>query len=244
MRIGILKCDSTNIEFRRSHGNYPEMFISIFKDIDKSFEFKNYDVQFNQYPISANECDAYLITGSRYSVYDKEDWIEKLEKYVRELNKLKFPLIGICFGHQIIAKALGGKTELAPQGWGVGVQKYNKIVSKSWFIPVLNNFSILASHQDQVTKLPVGAELLAGSDFCPYASFLVENHILTFQGHPEFTKSFSKDLMVLRKKNIGEYVFAEGIKSLEKTIQSKDITQCIVKFLRNAIASKKPCSLR
>jgi len=237
MKVGILQCDSTNSEFQAEHGNYPGMFISIFKSIDESIEFSNYDIQSNQFPKFPEECDAYLITGSRYSVYESYDWINKLEDYVVELHKIKHPLIGICFGHQIIAKALGGKAELAHKGWGVGVQKYNKIVSKSWFDPVLNDFSIVASHQDQVTELPEGAELLAKSNFCPYASFCIDNHILTFQGHPEFTKSYSKALLNLRRKTLGEEVFNEGLKSLEKPIQSKITSNWIVNFLNNAVSS-------
>ena len=237
MKIGIFQCDSTNLEFRDEHGNYPEMFISILQSIDRNLKFAIYDVQSIQYPKSLEECDAYLITGSRSSVYDKEEWIRKLENYVIELHKKKYPLIGICFGHQMVARALGGKTELARQGWGVGVQNYNKIVSKSWFNPVLNDFSIVASHQDQVSELPEGAELLAGSAFCPYASFCIDDHILTFQGHPEFTKSYSKALLILRRKILGEDVFKKGLKSLEEPIQSKIISSWMVNFFNNAVSS-------
>ena len=109
MKIGILQCDSTNENLRDEHGNYPEMFMSLFKSVDPDLDFINYDVQLEQYPQTPEECDAYLITGSRLSVYDNEPWIRKLEKYVVELHRHKHPLLGICFGHQMVAKALGGK---------------------------------------------------------------------------------------------------------------------------------------
>ena len=239
MKIGILKCDSTNMEFRAEHGNYPDMFISIFQSVDKSIEFEIYDVQFSQYPNSLEECDAYLITGSRFSVYDKEDWIQKLEDYVIELHKRKYPLIGICFGHQIVAKALGGKTELALQGWGAGVHKYSKIFSKPWLMPVLEDFSLIVSHQDQVTELPKGADLLAESKFCPYAAFSIDEHILTFQGHPEFSKAFSKALIDLRKNKLGEAVYLKSLKSIEEPIHSEIIIQWITNFLIHAVYSQK-----
>ena len=233
MKIGILQCDSTNMEFRLEHGNYPDMFTSIFKNIEKSFEFTNYDVQCSQYPKFPCECDAYIITGSRYSVYDKHDWISKLENYVIELHKIKFPLIGICFGHQMIAKALGGRTELANQGWGVGIHKYNLIASKSWSDPVLNDFSIVAVHQDQVTELPEGAELLAESDFCPYASFRIDNHILTFQGHPEFTPSYTKQLIDDRKNLISDEVIKASLSSLKNEIDNTQVFRWIVDFIHS-----------
>ena len=239
MKIGILQCDSTNKEFRIEHGNYPDMFKSIFKKIDKSLEFKNFDIQLGQYPNLYEECDAYLITGSRYSVYDKDKWIQRLGDYVIELHKRKHPLIGICFGHQIVAKALGGKTELAPKGWGAGVHKYRKIFSKSWLMPSIAEFSLIVSHQDQVTELPVGADLLAESEFCPYASFIIGEHILTFQGHPEFSKAYSKVLIELRKKKLGEAVYVESLKSLEEPIQSEIIIQWITNFLCHAVYSQK-----
>lgn len=233
-KIGILQCDSTNLEFRDEHGNYPGMFISTFQSIDRNLEFAIYDVQNNQYPPYLEECDAYLITGSRYSVYDDEDWIRKLESYVLELRSRKHPLIGICFGHQIIAKALGGKSELAPQGWGVGVHRYKKLLSNSWLSPDVENFSLVVSHQDQVTELPDGAELVAESDFCPNAAFRIDDYILTFQGHPEFTKTYSEVLILLRKQKLGPKVFKEGLKSLKKPIESEIILQWIINFLYNS----------
>tara|TARA_B100001250_G_C19751828_1_gene768096 strand:- start:436 stop:1158 length:723 start_codon:yes stop_codon:yes gene_type:complete len=235
MKIGILQCDSTNLEFRSEHGNYPEMFISIFESVDRSLEFEVYDVQLNQYPKEIEECDAYLVTGSRFSVYDKNEWIWRLENYVIELHQRKHPLIGICFGHQIVAKALGGKTELAAKGWGVGVHKYSKTLSKSWLTPDLDNFSLIVSHQDQVTELPKGAELLAGSEFCPLAAFRIGEHVLTFQGHPEFSKDYSKVLIVLRKEKLGNTVYVEGLKSLVNPIHSQIIIKWITNFLRRAV---------
>jgi len=238
MKIGILQCDSTNENFRAEHGNYPGMFISLFQSIDAELEFAVYDVQLEQYPQAPEECDAYLITGSRLSVYDNEPWIRKLEKYVVELHGKKHPLLGICFGHQMVARALGGKTEAAEQGWGVGVQNYQAVSAQAWIEPVLEQFSLLASHKDQVTKLPEDAELIAESDFCPYAAFRIEDHILTFQGHPEFQKAYSKALLNLRKEILGPKVFAAGMKSLEQTIQPLQITNWMLNFLRNGTSQQ------
>jgi GMP synthase-like glutamine amidotransferase len=237
MRIGILQCDATNENFRDEHGDYPGMFISLFQSIDPALEFSVFDVRLGQYPQTPQECDAYLITGSRFSVYDDEAWIHKLEKFVVELHSEKHPLLGICFGHQMIARALGGKTEKAAQGWGVGVQSYRKTKTKSWLNPALENFSLLAVHQDQVTELPEGAELIAESEFCPNAAFMIDDHILTFQAHPEFEKAYSKVLLVLREQILGPEIFAAGVKSLDQSIQPQVITNWMVNFLRNGESS-------
>lgn len=237
MKIGILQCDATNENFRDEHGDYPGMFISLFQSIDPELQFAVFDVRLEQYPQTPQECDAYLITGSRFSVYDDEEWIHKLEKFVVELHSEKHPLLGICFGHQMIARALGGKTEKAIQGWGVGVQSYRKTKTKSWLKPDLENFSLLAVHQDQVTQLPLGAELIAESEFCPNAAFRIDDHILTFQAHPEFEKAYSKVLMVLREQILGPEIFAAGVKSLDQSIQPQVITNWMINFLRNGESS-------
>ena len=156
--------------------------------------------------------------------------------FVLEAHQKKYPILGICFGHQIIARALGGMTEKAKQGWGAGVQSFRKTVTKSWLNPDLDKFSLLVFYQDQVTRLPKGAELIAESEFCPIASFRIANHILTFQGHPEFEKSYTKSLLELREKILGPEIFSWAINSLEESVQSDVVTQWIIKFLRKNIS--------
>jgi len=238
MKIGILQCDSTMKQFQAEHGNYPGMFMSLFRSVDPELEFEVFNVELEQYPQAPEMYDAYLITGSRHSVYDSKRWIKNLEKYVLELHERKCPMVGICFGHQMIARALGGKTEVAKQGWMVGVQNYQTVSAQKWIQPALEKFSLLASHKDQVTKLPKNAELIAEGDYCPYASFRIENHILTFQAHPEFQKEYSKALIHYRRQILGPEVFQTGIKSLGQSIQTQEITHWMINFLRNSTSPK------
>ena len=125
MRIGILKTDSVRAEFQREFGDYPAMFRAMLMASadDIPIEFQDYDVQRGEYPASLDECDAYLITGSRESVYDDKPWIHRLAQFVRELDAAQHPLVGICFGHQLIAHVLGGETRQADVGWAVGVHE-------------------------------------------------------------------------------------------------------------------------
>ena len=238
MKIGILKCDSTNEHFRKEHGDYPDMFISLFKSVEPNLEFETYDVVLSEYPENLQDNDVYLISGSRYGVNDGDKWIDYLGKFVLELQHRKHPLIGICFGHQIIAKALGGKTELASQGWGAGVQNYHIILTEPWMEPDLEQFSILSFHQDQVTTLPEGAVLIAENDFCPYSAYYIGEWLISFQGHPELTKGYVRDLLHHRENILGKEILESGIKSLEQKIQPEIIAKWILNFIHSGVAKK------
>ena len=239
MKIGILKCDSTNEHFREEHGDYQDWYKSLFQSVEPSLEFETYDVILGEYPKNLRDNDIYLISGSRYGVNDGDKWIDDLEKFVLELQHRKHPLIGICFGHQMIAKALGGKTELASQGWGVGVQNYQKILTEPWMVPDLKQFSILSFHKDQVTKLPEGAVLIAENDFCPYSAYYIGEWLISFQGHPELTKDYVRALLHQRENILGQEVLESGIKSLEKQIQPKIIAKWIINFIHNTLTKKQ-----
>ena len=241
MKIGILKCDSTNEHFRKEHGDYPEMFISLFQSVEPFLEFETYDVILREYPNKLQDNDVYLISGSRFGVNDGDKWIDDLEKFVLELQHWEHPLVGICFGHQMIAKALGGKTELAPQGWGAGVQNYRKILTEPWMEPDLEQFSILSFHKDQVTKLPENAVLIAENDFCPYSAYYIGEWLISFQGHPELTKDYVRALLHHRENILGQKVLESGLKSLELQIQPKIIAKWILNFIHNGVVTKPWC---
>ena len=239
MKIGILKCDSTNEHFRKQHGDYPDMFISLFRSVEPNLEFETYDVILGEYPNNLQDNDAYLISGSRYGVNDGDKWIDDLGKFVLKLQHWKHPLIGICFGHQMIAKALGGKTELATQGWGAGVQKYKKKFTAPWMEPDLEQFSILSFHKDQVIELPEGAVLIAENDFCPYSAYCIGEWLISFQGHPELTKDYVRALLHNRKNILGQEILKTGLKSLEQQVQPKIIAKWILNFIHNGIVIKQ-----
>ena len=239
MKIGILKCDSTNEHFREEHGDYQDWYKSLFQSVEPSLEFETYDVILGEYPKKLQENDVYLISGSRYGANDGDKWIDDLEIFVLELQHQKHPLIGICFGHQMIAKVLGGKTESASQGWGVGVQNYQKILTEPWMEPDLEQFSILSFHKDQVTQLPEGAVLIAESDFCPYSAYYIGEWLISFQGHPELTKEYVRALLHQRENILGQEVLESGIKSLEQQIQPQIIAKWILNFLHNGVVTKQ-----
>ena len=232
MKVGVLQADSVLEQFQPEFGDYPVMFQDMLEAAAEGrMEIAHYDVEHGLYPAKITECDGYVITGSKKSVYDDEPWIHKLRQYVVDLHEAKAKLVGICFGHQMVASALGGKTEPAAAGWGVGVHSNQVFVQKNYMQPPVNTIAAIVSHKDQVTQLPEKAELLAGSDFCPNAMFQVEDHILTFQGHPEFCKPYSRALMNMRQEILGDSVYTTGIESLEQEIQGEILAKWIVQFI-------------
>jgi GMP synthase-like glutamine amidotransferase len=239
MRLGILKTDAVRPEWVPEFGEYPDMFIALLQQVDPELEFRVYDVEQGEYPADIDEVDAYLITGSKSSVYEDKPWISALMDFVRELDRRRKKLVGICFGHQLVAQALGGKTEKSPRGWGVGLHTYHFNEAPGWHDKGELDFGILASHQDQVVTNAEGARVLASSEFCENAVCQIGDHILTFQGHPEFVPGYSREIMGFRREMIGESVYTEGMASLARAPQSERVARWILSFLRDAGAEQK-----
>ncbi|MCY3838302.1 MAG: GMP synthase [Gammaproteobacteria bacterium] len=231
MRLGVLQADHVDPECRARFGDYADMFAIALGDAlgpGASFEF--FDVRRGCYPGRVEDCNGYLITGSRASVYDDEPWIAGLKDFVRELNNARAKTVGICFGHQLVAAALGGVVHRAAVGWGVGVHAWQVVHDEPWMRPRLGEVRLLASHQDQVEALPRGARLLALSDFCPNAAFAVESHVFALQGHPEFTRDYAGFLMCRRREALGD-AFAPGMKSLDEPTDEAVVATWIGAFL-------------
>ncbi|KZX56023.1 GMP synthase [Halioglobus sp. HI00S01] len=233
MKIGILKTDAVNPRWVGEYGEYPDMFAKLLSDVDPGLEFVTYDVEEGQSPADIDEVDAYLMTGSKSSVYEDKAWIAQSMDLIREIDARKKKLVGICFGHQLVAQALGGKTEKSTKGWGQGLHTHTFNQTPQWHDGDNPDFNILVSHQDQVVENADGAEVLAGSHFCENAVVQIGNHILTFQGHPEFTSGYSSEIMNFRREMIGEEVYEKGMASLATADQGDRVARWIVNFLRS-----------
>ena len=168
MHIGILQCDDVREELIAEFGNYPEMLQEILLAVEPGLKFTTYQVHNGQLPLSPEDCDAFISTGSRYGANDGFPWIEDLETFIRQLDAATKKFVGICFGHQVMAKALGGEVEKSPKGWGVGVS-YNDIIHRQeWMTPYQESIDLVVSHQDQICSLPQDVKVLARSEFCEY----------------------------------------------------------------------------
>lgn len=233
MRLGILKTDAVRPEWVPEFGEYPDMFMALLGQRDPTLEFEVYDVQLGDYPADIDEVDAYLITGSKSSVYEDQPWIPPLLEFVRELDSRRKKLVGICFGHQLVAQALGGTTEKSALGWGVGLHTHTFTRTPQWHDQGELDFDILVSHQDQVVMPAPGTQVLAGSEFCENAVCQIGDHILTFQGHPEFVPAYSHEIMTFRREMIGEQVYSAGMASLASDPQNERVAQWILNFLNS-----------
>lgn len=240
MRIGLLQCDDVAPELRDRHGNYPEMFERLFTAVEPNLSFHVWRCLDGEIPDDVDAVDAWLTTGSRFGVNDGLAWVERLCVFVRRLWEAGKPLVGICFGHQLIAKALGGEVVKSPRGWGVGMS-FNRVDGRAeWMEPWQSRLDLVVSHQDQVETLPPGARVLAGSDFCPCYLMQVGEHFLGVQGHPEFAKPYSRDLMRLRRELVGDDRVREGLDSLEGTpVDDRLMVGWILAFMRRASARRR-----
>ena len=235
LTIGILLTDHVVPKLIEKHGDQDEFYEYIFHKVDPSINLKVYDVVIDEYPNDIDECDGYIITGSKLSTYDDVHWIKTLEEYIRTLDASKKNLLGVCFGHQLIAQALGGKVEKAKVGWTLGVQPYDFLSNFPWVKNHNESVRLIHSHQDQVTELPVKAELIAKNDMVPIAMFRVGDHIMSMQGHPEFSEDYAHDVATLRKEILGEKVFNRASRSLMKKDSDRlEVTQWWVDFFKQA----------
>jgi GMP synthase-like glutamine amidotransferase len=210
------------------YGSYPRMFETLLRA--DGLSFRAYDVTAGEWP-KAGEFDALLITGSSAGAYDPLPWIAPLKAFLNEA-KAK-PMVGICFGHQIMAEAFGGHVEKFARGWGVGLNRYRVLEREPW-MDAAAEFAIPASHQDQVVTLPPGARVIAASDFTPYAALAYgDKPAISFQGHPEFAPAYAEALIENRRgTRLSEAQADTAVASLEEPNDRERVGRWIVDFLK------------
>ena len=235
IRIGLLVSDFPVDAPRRAlGGDFPEVFANLFARSDIDVTLETYSIVEGQFPLDLASVDGWIITGSRYSAYDDEQWIHRLGELIRAVHG-RVPLVGICFGHQLIAQALGGRVGLAPQGRGIGVLPAHVAVTESWMDPPLETVHLLASHQDQVLALPPGGRILAGSDFCPVGIYVVGDTTLGIQSHPEFTPAIADALLTQREDQIDTAALGRARASLVEPTDEGTVAAWISLFVTNAV---------
>jgi GMP synthase-like glutamine amidotransferase len=192
MKLAILETGHPPGDLADRFGDYPTMFAHLLGD---GFEIEAFDVQAGELPDPGNH-DAVLITGSPAGVYDDFPWIEPLMDFIRTAKDSK--MVGVCFGHQVMAEALGGHVEKSDKGWGAGLHHY-AVVHPEFWTDEARQIAIPASHQDQVVDQPPNTEIVAASDFTPFAALAwTDRPAISFQFHPEFSPEFAQALIEKR----------------------------------------------
>jgi GMP synthase-like glutamine amidotransferase len=193
MKIGIIECGLVPEPLRERYVSYPAMFQAQLQPLLPEAEFETIAVEALG---DASALDAYLLTGSRHGVYDDLPWIAALKDFIRAAEKLQRPMVGVCFGHQIIAEALGGKVEKAAAGWRVGLEQYTTSLGAPVQDGDTQTVTMPAFHQDQIVVQPPDTEVVASTAACPFAALrYTAAPILSVQFHPEFSLPYLTDLI-------------------------------------------------
>jgi GMP synthase-like glutamine amidotransferase len=225
MKLCILDNDVLDPEMAPVYGSYAAMTERLLRQAGAQGDMDVFHPFHGHYPSDWDAYDAVLLTGSRADAFSDAPWVVNLRAQVTQLLAAHKKLVGICFGHQLIALCLGATVGRAPQGWCMGRMTY------TWLDDPVQTLSLLASHQDQVFSLPPGAQLLASHAQCPVAAFRVQDRVWCVQPHPEFVPDYSAFLLHKRRAHLGEQAFRMGMDSLSPDHDGMVVGREIVRFM-------------
>ncbi|WP_226782527.1 type 1 glutamine amidotransferase [Oceaniglobus trochenteri] len=222
MHIGILQTGLAPDALKPQTGDYPGMFARLLDG--HGLTFTTWVVCEGEMPAGIDAADGWLITGSKHGAYEDLPWIAPLEGFIRDVHAAGRPMIGICFGHQIIAQALGGRVEKFAGGWAVGNTTY-QVDGKTYHMN--------AWHQDQVVQVPPGARVAGHSDFCANAALAYGDTIFTVQPHPEFNADFIEGLINTRGRGVvPDTLLHKATDGLNEPLDNAAMGDLLARFLK------------
>jgi GMP synthase (glutamine-hydrolysing) len=231
MILGLLQCGHVPDEVAADEGPYESLYAGLVAG--HGFTLKTFSVVDGVFPDGPGAAEAWLVSGSKHGAYEDHPWIPPLEALLRDIRAAGKPLVGICFGHQIIAQAFGGTVEKFPGGWSIGRQAYRidgtDVALNAW-------------HQDQVTALPEGAKVIGSSEFCANAVLTYGDHVLTMQPHPEFPASVVEKLIAHRSDTVPAPLKDAATAALPAPVDNARIGDWIAAVLKGTPVAQAPLS--
>ncbi|HEY5721236.1 MAG TPA: type 1 glutamine amidotransferase [Allosphingosinicella sp.] len=227
MKVGILETGAPPDPLVQRFGAYPAMMSAM---LGPGFETESFDVAAGALPAAPDAHDAYLITGSPAGVYEPHAWIPPLKAFLAGARG-KAKLVGLCFGHQIMAEAFGGRVEKSERGWGIGLQSYD-VAERALWMDDVQSFAIPVSHQDQIVVQPPASRILAANRFSPFGLLAYDDQpAISFQGHPEWEPAFARALIEYRRARLPNVDTA--LASLDEPNDRARVGEWIRRFLRS-----------
>ncbi len=236
--VGILETGEPPPALAARFGRYDAMVRQMLGD---GVPCRTYRVRDGELPATPDAHPAYVVTGSSAGVYDDLPWIAPLLAFIRAVHDAaegpadaRARMVGLCFGHQAMAQALGGRVEKSDRGWGLGLHGYGVERAEPWMEGAERGarVSVAASHQDQVVEAPPGAAVLLSSGFTPNAALLYAGgRTVSFQFHPEFERGMAEALVELRRPQIGPAEAERGLASLDGASDAARVGGWIRRFI-------------
>lgn len=232
MHFGLIHCDKLAGPICWRYGDYPAMFAKLLQPLSNQITWQVFEAVSGQLPTRVNECDAYIITGSRFGVLDRQAWIDALIGFIQSLWQSRIQTLGICFGHQVMAAAMGASVGPSSTGWCLGISPTQIIQRQDWMQPFQSEINIGVSHQDQVLTLPAQGLCLARTNHTPIAAIAYEQTFLSLQGHPEFDKHYTRFLLNKRQPILSPQTFQNFQNSLALSLDTTIISNWIGHFFK------------
>ncbi len=226
MKVALLVCDHVRDDLVAAHGDYPKMFQKLLPRLPMDSWF----VCDGQFP-DINDYDAFVCTGSKHSVYEKIEWIDDLSQFTRGVFRAGKKFVGSCFGHQMMAHALGGVVNKSAHGYLIGVHTFQISERLPWIEEDVSTFNVLMLCQDQVAELPSNSKVWASSSTCPIGIFTIGSNFLGIQGHPEFTKAYNQAVFERRPERISTEKMEAAKQSFASSPDTAFLSHLLTEFI-------------